>query len=278
MTPLLAGKCAIVTGASSGIGQGIARVFAREGANLIVTFRANRAGIQQTLEMIRAYGREAVAIELELTELPAIEELVSTAVAEFGSVDVLVNNAGVDHTAPFLETTPEMFDRIFAVDARGTYFCAQAAARVMAGQQRGKIINISTLHTRVSTDHFSAYASSKAAVDRMTANMAIELAPHNIQVNTIAPGWIPTQREPIPPEMEAECRRFIPRGVFGTPEDIGELAAFLACDRSQHITGQTIYVDGGQSLVLSFPSPRGEPEFHRRLGLVAHGPAPEARA
>ncbi|GMV96164.1 MAG: 2-hydroxycyclohexane-1-carbonyl-CoA dehydrogenase [Phycisphaerae bacterium] len=265
MKGLLEGRCAVVTGASSGIGQGIARVLAREGANLVVTCRANRAGLDEILEAIQALGRSAVPVELELSSLPAIRELISTAVARFGRLDILVNNAGVDTTAPFLETTPELFDHLFAVDARGTFFCAQEAARVMVRQGGGKIINVSTLHTRASTHHFCAYAAAKAAVDKMTEVMAIELAAHGVQVNAIAPGWIPTRREPIPPGMAAECLRYVPRGVFGTPEDVGELAAFLASDRADHVTGQTLYVDGGQSLVLSFPSPELERDFHRRL-------------
>jgi 3-oxoacyl-[acyl-carrier protein] reductase len=254
MSKLLKGKCALVTGASSGVGLGIAKVFAREGANLVVTYRKNREGIDRLLEAVQPHDVKITAMQVDISHVEEIEPLIDAAVRELGRLDIVVNNAGTSERCPFLEVTPDMFERVYSTNARGTFFCAQAAAKVMIQQKSGKIINVSTFQTSNITENSSVYVSTKGAIDRMTAGMAFELSPHNIQVNTISPGWIPTESDaPMSDEESAEYRKYIPYGRFGTAEDIGETAAFMASDRCAFMTGARIVVDGGQSVPLYFP-------------------------
>lgn len=258
MAKLLSSKCALVTGASSGIGAGIARVFAREGARLVVTYRKNREGMDRLLQMLRQDGVDVEALQADISRIEEIEALIDAAVRKLGRLDILVNNAGTTERCPFLDTTPEVFDRVYSINARGTFFCAQQAARVMMRQEGGRIVNISTFQTRNLTSDSSVYVSTKGAIERMTAAMALELSPHNIQVNAVSPGWIPVESEaPMSADEAAKYQTYIPYGRFGLAEDIGETVAFVASDRAAFMTGATIVVDGGQSVPLHFPR-RGE--------------------
>ena len=258
MPGLLEGKRALITGASSGIGLGIARVFAHEGANLVITCQGNVQGLAHALTELRQTGVRATGVQVDITRIEEIDTLMEAAVHELGGLDVVVNNAGTTARCPFLDVTPEIFDRIYAINARGTFFCAQRAAKVMVAQGHGKIINISSFQTHNVTENSSVYVSTKGAIDKMTEGMAVELAPYNIQVNTLSPGWVPVERDaPLAPEEGAESARYIPYGRFGLAEDIGETAAFIASDRCTFMTGARIVVDGGQSVPLHFP-PRKE--------------------
>lgn len=249
MSRLLEGKRAIVTGASSGIGLGIAKVFAREGADLVITCRENTAGMEAALTQLRTHGVQATGIQADLSRIEEIDRVY----AAVGAFDILVNNAGTTERSPFLDVTPAMFERVYGINARGTFFCAQRAARVMIKQGHGRIINISTFQTENCTGNSSVYVSTKGAIEQMTRAMAFELAPHNIQVVTLSPGVVPVEKEPLTEAERAKFVQYIPYGRFGTPEDIGETAAFLASDRCKFMTGANIIVDGGQSVPLHFP-------------------------
>lgn len=249
MSRLLEGKKAIVTGASSGIGLGIAKVFAREGADLIITCRENTAGMETALTQLRVHGVKATGIQADLSRIEEIDRVFEAA----GKFDILVNNAGTTERCPFLDVTPAMFERVYGINARGTFFCAQRAARMMVKQGHGRIINISTFQTENVTGNSSVYISTKGAIDQMTRAMAFELAPHNIQVVTLSPGVVPVEKEPLPEPQRAKFVQYIPYGRVGLPEDIGETAAFLASDRCKFMTGANIIVDGGQSVPLYFP-------------------------
>ncbi|MCG3146797.1 MAG: 3-oxoacyl-[acyl-carrier-protein] reductase FabG [Verrucomicrobiae bacterium] len=249
MSQLLEGKKAIVTGASSGIGLGIAKVFAREGADLIITCRENTAGMDAALAQLRAHGVKATGIQADLSRIEEIDRVFDAA----GAFDILVNNAGTTERCPFLEVTPAMFERVYGINARGTFFCAQRAARMMLKQGHGRIINVSTFQTENVTGNSSVYVSTKGAIDQMTRTLAFELAPHNIQVLTLSPGFVPVEKEPLSEADRAKYKPYIPYGRFGLPEDIGETAAFLASDRCKFMTGANIIVDGGQSVPLYFP-------------------------
>jgi NAD(P)-dependent dehydrogenase (short-subunit alcohol dehydrogenase family) len=253
MSRLLEGKRALVTGASSGIGLGIAKVFAREGADLVITCRKNIAGLDAALAQLRACGVKATGIQADLSQIAEIDRVIDAAVRELGRLDVLVNNAGTTERSPFLDVTAEMFERVYGINARGTFFCAQRAARVMIKQGYGRIINISTFQTENVTGDSSVYVSTKGAIDQMTRAMSFELAPHNIQVLTLSPGFVPVEKEPLSAADQAKYKPYIPYGRFGLPEDIGETAAFLASDRCKFMTGANIVVDGGQSVPLYFP-------------------------
>jgi glucose 1-dehydrogenase len=181
-------------------------------------------------------------------------------VRELGCLDIVINNAGTTARCPFLDVTPEIFDRVYAINARGTFFCAQRAAKVMISQGHGKIINISSFQTHNVTENSSVYVSTKGAIDKMTETMAVELAPYNIQVNTLSPGWVPVEKDaPLPPEERAAYARYIPYGRLGLVEDIGETAAFIASERCTFMTGARIVVDGGQSVPLHFPPRKEQP-------------------
>ncbi len=259
MSGLLDGKCALITGASSGIGLGIARVFAREGADLVVTCRVNVEGMHKAVAELETHGHRVVGLQVDISNVEEITPMIDAAKAALGRIDVLVNNAGSTARCPFLKVTQEMFDRVFAVNARGTYFCAQASARLMIEQGGGRIINISTFQTRNPTMNSSVYVATKGAIDKMTETMAMELGPFNIQVHTISPGCVPVEKEDtMSPDMEAALVSCIPYGRIGLATDIGEIAAFVASDRCTFMTGQRIIVDGGQSVQLHFPFRREE--------------------
>ena len=208
MARLLEGKRALITGASSGIGLGIARVFAREGADLMITCQENVRGMEDALAQLRQSGMKATGMQVDITVIEEIDALMAAAVRELGHLDIVVNNAGTTARCPFLDVTPEIFDRVYAINARGTFFCAQRAARVMVSQGHGKIINISSFQTHTVTENSSVYVSTKGAIDKMTETMAVELAPFNIQVNTLSPGWVPVERDaPMSPEERGEYAR-----------------------------------------------------------------------
>lgn len=259
MSKLLEGKKAIVTGASSGIGKGIARVFAREGADVVFTYRGNKTGADNTLAELRRFGVKVLSLRTDVSRIPDIDAMLAEAVAFMGGLDIIVNNAGITSKYDFLDISEDEFDELFDINCRGTYFCAQRAARYMKTHGGGNIINISSLSSRASTERFSAYAATKAAINKFTEAAAIELAPDKIRVNAVAAGWVPVESEGQKTEEEKRRGlRHLPVGRFGLPDDIGEMCAFLASDRAGFITGQTFFVDGGQSCLLSIPSKHRE--------------------
>lgn len=262
MGKLLAGKKAIVTGASSGIGKGIARVCAREGADVAFTYRGNKAGADATLAELQRLGVKCMALRADVSRLDDIDAMLEESIAFLGGLDVLVNNAGITSKYPFLDITEAQYDELFAINCKGTFFCAQRAARYMKDHGGGNIVNISSLSTRASTEGFAAYAATKSAINKFTETAAIELAPDKIRVNAVAAGWVPVESEqPKNAEYIKKAMYHLPVGRFGTPDDIGEICAFLASDRAGWITGQTFFVDGGETCLLSIPSKVREQRF-----------------
>jgi NAD(P)-dependent dehydrogenase (short-subunit alcohol dehydrogenase family) len=255
MDKLLKNKKAIVTGASSGIGKGIACVLAREGADIVFTYRNNKAGAEATSKELQSYGGRVLAVKADIVQTKDIDIMLATGIDFLGGLDVLVNNAGITSKYPFLDITESEFDELFNINCRGTFFCTQRAARYMKAHGGGNIINISSLSSRASTEGFSAYAATKAAMNKFTETAAIELAPDKIRVNAVAAGWVPVGDELNKTQEQKEkdlCH--LPVGRFGSPDDIGEMCAFLASERAEFITGQTYFVDGGQSCLLSISS------------------------
>lgn len=250
----------IVTGGAMGIGNGIVDRFVEGGANVLM---ADIDGEQAELAAGKLAGSpgRVVAVQADVTrdEVPAM--LVDRCAAEFGSVDVLVNNAGIYPQIPMLKMTPETFDRVYRVNLRALAFLSQAAARQMIAQKSvGSIINISSIDAfRPSMIGLAAYDASKGGVTMFTKNLALELAPHGIRVNAIAPGGIQTEgsSKPLegsgmsPQEQEELIRAFterIPLGRMGRPDDIATVAAFLASRAAAYVTGTTVVVDGGALL------------------------------
>lgn len=256
MRGLLYGKKAIITGASSGIGKGIAEVFAREGADIAITYRSNQAGAEATAQILREFGAEVLIMKINTVNLSEIETLIQKTTEQFGALDIMVNNAGITPKYEFLKVSETDFDELFSINCRGTFFCTQYASRYMKENGGGNIINISSLSTRAGTEGFSVYASTKSAMNKFSEIAAIELGPANIRINTVAAGWIPvgTEEQNMSELFKERSLRNIPVNRFGKPEDIGEICAFLASDRASFITGQTFLIDGGQSTQLTITS------------------------
>ena len=243
----LNGRVALVTGAQQGIGRAIALAFAREGADVVVNYLDDVAAAERVAADARKAGARAVIMQADVSRVEEGQALVARAVKELGGLDVLVNNAGVYPRSPFLELSERDWDHVLDVNLKGSCFCAQAAARAMiAGGRRGSIINLSSSSVRGQARGVH-YTASKGGVITMTRSMALELAPHGIRVNAIAPGTTDTAqpRGGNTEEEIAAMAKTIPLGRIAQPEDVASVAVFLAGDESRHMTGQTLHVNGG---------------------------------
>jgi NAD(P)-dependent dehydrogenase (short-subunit alcohol dehydrogenase family) len=241
-------KVAIVTGAGRGIGEGIALRFAKEGAKLIIN-DINEADANRMVEAIKSKGGQAVAIIGSVASRQVAQKMVDTAVKEFGTLDILVNNAGIVRDAMLHKMTDEQWDQVIEVNLKGVFLCTQCAAQVMREKGYGKIINISSDSWRGNPGQIN-YAASKAGVIGMTKTTAKELGSRGINVNVISPGWIWTDMIKSMPSamierMETMLPIVVPLNRKGLPEDVANLALFLASDESSFITGQLIHCDGG---------------------------------
>lgn len=243
-------KVAIVTGSATGIGKAIVERFAREGASVVVDFiKIAATEAEQVVECIRQAGGAAVAVEADVTKSDDVAKLISETVKAFGRLDILVNNAGVEHKMGFLETPLEVWDEIIAVNLTGPWLCSQVAARQMVSQgDGGRIVNISSVHEDLPMPTNSPYCASKGGLRMFMRTIAVELAKHQITVNNIAPGAIETPMD-APIKQHAELLRAllaeIPLGRMGQPEEVAEVACFLASDAASYITGSTYFIDGG---------------------------------
>lgn len=249
----LEGRTAVVTGGGRGLGEYMARAFADAGANVVVCSRKAEA-CAAVAEQINAVGGRAMAIGCDVAEEAEVERVVDAAWSEFGGIDVLVNNSGSSWGAPPEEMPLEKLDRVMAVNVRGTFLmCRSVARRLISSGRQGSIINIASITAlqggRPGILQASGYAASKGAVVALSRDLAGSWAGYGIRVNCIAPGWFPTKMSRGVLDRAGErILDTIPLGRFGKPEDIQGAALFLASDASAFITGQTIVVDGGQTV------------------------------
>lgn len=249
----LSGRVAIVTGAAQGIGEAIAKRLASEGA-VVVVADINIETARRVADEIKGQERVAIAFKVDVANRVEVQDMVRTTMENFGAIHILVNNAGIVRRAPFLELTEEAWDATMNVDLKGVFNCSQAVLRHMIEQRYGKIINISSI---AGTGHgrpdLASYAVAKAGVIQLTKVTAREAGQHGINVNCIAPGFIATglsyvgrTREETEISIE-ERKKLTVLGRAGTPEEVANLALFLACDDSSFIAGQVISIDGGRT-------------------------------
>jgi NAD(P)-dependent dehydrogenase (short-subunit alcohol dehydrogenase family) len=239
---------AIVTGAGSGIGRATALRLAADGCDVGVTYRANAGGAESVVAEIGAMGRAAFDVELDLATPRAATAAIDALAERLGGVDVLVNNAGVNRRATVLEETIEGFDRTLAVNLVGPWACAQAAARHMIDAGRGgRIVNVTSVLAFVALDGGGAYGAAKAGLELLTKVLALELAPHAIKVNAVAPGHTATPMNYGPDDLEAATieRPVIPAARAAAPDEIAAAIAFLASPAASYATGASLLVDGG---------------------------------
>ncbi len=246
---LLDQKVAIVTGADSGIGRGIAIQFAKEGATVVVNYAHAKDKAEEVRQIIEQNKGQALVIQADVSQYQQAMSLIQQTVEHFNRLDIIVNNAGMEIHSAFVDVTEEQFDRVLGVDLKGPFFCAQAAAREMIKRKTpGRIINISSVHQDLAMPQNAPYCCAKGGVRMLMRTIAVELAPYNITVNNIAPGAIHT---PIDADVEANPEKMkallneIPLHRMGQPEEVGKLALYLASDAAAYVTGSTYVIDGG---------------------------------
>lgn len=252
----LDGKVAIITGGGTGIGRSIALTFAREGADIVACSR-NKSTLHAVAREIQPLGRRCLAVATDVGVRSQVEKMVSETLAQFGRIDILVNNSGSVAISPISDMAEEDWDRVIRTNLKGTFLCIQAVSKAMMRQKSGKIINISSLAAlRPPRAGMGAYCASKAGVDMLTRTATLELAPYGISVNSIAPGSVetPIYRKGRTPEQIEEwlaAARRAPIGRAADPQEIANVALFLASDDSSFICGQVIVADGGREARMS---------------------------
>lgn len=243
---LLEEKVAVVTGASRGIGRGIALALAREGAMTVVNYNGSTARAEEVVNTIQESGGRAAAVQCDVSDFEAAKEFYANVVKEYGRIDILVNNAGITRDNLIMKMSEEEFQSVIQTNLAGTFHGVKFVSRPMMKQRGGRIINIASVAGVVGNMGQANYSASKAGVIGLTKSMAKELASRNITVNAIAPGFVETEMTDVLSDSVKEAAvATIPLGRFGQVEDIAETAVFLASDRAKYITGQVICVDGG---------------------------------
>ncbi len=242
-------RVAIVTGGGKGIGAQVARVLAGVGANIVVAGR-HQDLLDAVVAEVHAQGRQALAVRADVQRVADVRDLVSRTVDTFGRVDILVNNAGVNRTGPTLEVTEETWDWIQDTNVKGMFFACQAVGPHMIAQRRGKIINIGSIISAIGLGYNVPYAASKGGVWQLTRSLALEWAPHNIQVNAIGPGYILTDQVRWLFEQREFAEKILrkqPTGRVGEVSDLDGVVLFLASAASDYVNGQMIFVDGASA-------------------------------
>jgi glucose 1-dehydrogenase len=261
----LHGQKAIVTGADSGIGRGVALALGTAGADVVINYRTGEDAAMDVARQIAESGSRALAIRADVSNEAEVKDLFHRAIEHFGTVDILVNNAGLQRDAPFEDLTLEQWNKVIGVNLTGQFLCAREAVREFkrrgvveeVSRAAGKIICISSVHEVIPWAGHANYAASKGGVMLMMKSLAQEVAPFRIRVNSVSPGAI---RTPIntaawsTPEAYAALMRLVPYKRIGEPEDVGRAAVFLASDESDYMTGTSLYVDGGMTLYPEFAS------------------------
>jgi len=240
------GQTALVTGASRGIGRAIAIELGKQGFNVAVNYAGNADLANQVVDDIKALGVDAIAIQGDVSQADAVQDMVKTVTETFGSLDVLVNNAGITRDNLLMRMKEEDWDAVINTNLKGVFNTIKAVSRTMMKQKHGKIINLASVVGIVGNPGQANYVAAKAGVIGLTKSSAKELAARNITVNAVAPGFITTDMtENLPEEAKSQMLSQIPLSRFGTPEDVAKVVSFLASSASDYMTGQVLCVDGG---------------------------------
>ncbi len=249
LTNFLKGKVAIVTGGNSGIGKAIVQTLAELGAKVIIDYRSHPEATEELEQEIGSYGGASFGVQADVSKLDDLQRLIDAAVAQYGRLDVMVNNAGVETRTSILDTTPEQYDKVLDINLRGVFFATQYAAKQMISQGGGgRIINISSVHEDWPMPNNTAYCLSKGGMRMLTRTAALELAPHGITMVNVGPGAVATPINDSTlhnPELLAKLNAAIPMGRMAQPEEIASVVGFLASDAASYITATTIFADGG---------------------------------
>jgi 3-oxoacyl-[acyl-carrier protein] reductase len=242
----LDGKTALVTGGSRGIGRAIALKLAKEGANVAVNYAGSEALANEVVEEIKQLGKDAIAIQCDVSNGDSVAEMIKETIAHFGSLDILVNNAGITRDNLLMRMKESEWDDVINTNLKGVFHCTKAVSRQMMKQRKGRIINITSIVGVTGNPGQANYVAAKAGVIGLTKTTAKELAQRNITVNAVAPGFITTDMtDNLPEDVKNAMLSQIPLAKFGEPDDIANAVVFLASDESGYITGQTIHIDGG---------------------------------
>ena len=246
MALILEGRTALVTGASKGVGKGIALELARAGADVAVNYHSDAAGADATVAEICALGRQAFSVQANVAVAAEIDAMFGRVFSTFPRLDILVNNAGVQTWKPLLELAEQEWDRTIDTNLKGCFLCTQRAARHMKEQGGGRIVNIGSGCNKIPFPNLVDYTASKGGIEMFTKVAAIELGRYKITVNCVAPGAIEIERtKHEAPDYAGTWSKMTPLGRVGHPTDVGRAVAFLAGDAAEFITGQTVWVDGG---------------------------------
>ena len=246
---MLKGKCAVITGASRGIGKCIATKFAKEGANVVINYRNNEEEALKVKQELEDLGSQVLVVKADVSELEQAENLIKEAKKEFGRVDILVNNAGITKDNLIIRMKEEDLDSVIKTNLKGAFNCLKAVTPIMLKQKYGKIVNMASVVGVVGNPGQVNYCASKAGLIGMTKSLAKEIGSRNITVNAIAPGFIDTDMTKIlSDDQKKKILSQIPLNKFGNVEDIANVALFLGSENSNYITGQVIHVDGGMAM------------------------------
>jgi 3-oxoacyl-[acyl-carrier protein] reductase len=240
------GQHALVTGGSRGIGKAICLELAKQGVHIAVNYSGNKQKAEEVVEECKSYGVDSMAIQANVADSASVQTMVKTVIDAFGSIEILVNNAGITRDTLIMRMKEEDFDAVIDTNLKGVFNCAKAVTRPMMKQRYGRIINISSVVGVLGNAGQANYVASKAGVIGLTKSLARELANRNIRANAIAPGFIETEMtEKLPESTKEELLKQIPLAALGKPEDVAKVVTFLASDSASYMTGQTIHVDGG---------------------------------
>jgi glucose 1-dehydrogenase len=247
----LSGKVAIVTGGATGIGKAISLALAREGASVIVDYFGSEQPAIEAVDEIQNFGGKAYAVAADISKEDEVAGLTAKAVKHFGGIDILINNAGIEHKEPFLETALDLWNKVIAINLTGAWLCSQAVARQMVKQKRGgRIINISSIHEELAMPTNAPYCASKGGVRMLMRTIALELAEHGITVNDVCPGAVDT---PMDANLKRDRKEYtdllseIPLRRMAKPDEIAGLCVFLASESGAYITGASYVIDGGMT-------------------------------